>query len=39
MIDGKVETVLSRTVVIENDEYVGRKGHGQFLKREACANT
>ena len=34
MIDGKVDTVLSRgTVVIEDDEYVGRKGHGQYLKR------
>ena len=34
VIDGKVDTVLSRgTVVIEGDEYVGRKGHGQFLKR------
>lgn len=33
-IDGKVDTVLSRgTVVIENDDYVGTKGHGQFLKR------
>jgi dihydropyrimidinase len=37
VIDGKVETVLSRgTVVIEGDEYVGRKGHGQFLKRGLC---
>jgi len=34
VIDGKVDTVLSRgTVVIENDQYVGRKGHGQFVKR------
>ena len=34
VIDGKVDTVLSRgTVVIENDAYVGRKGHGQFVKR------
>jgi dihydropyrimidinase len=33
-IDGKVDTVLSRgTVVIENDEYLGTKGHGRFLKR------
>ena len=33
-IDGKVDTVLSRgTVVIENDTYVGRKGHGKYLKR------
>jgi dihydropyrimidinase len=33
-IDGKVSLVMSRgTVVIENDSYVGRKGHGQFVKR------
>jgi len=33
-IDGKVDTVLSRgMVVVENDEYTGTKGHGQFLKR------
>jgi len=34
VIDGKVDTVLSRgAIVIENDSYVGRKGHGQFVKR------
>ena len=34
VIDGKVDTVLSRgAVVIENDQYVGRKGHGRFIKR------
>jgi dihydropyrimidinase len=34
VIDGKVDTVLSRgTVLIENDQYVGTKGHGQFIKR------
>lgn len=34
VIDGKVETVISRgTVLIENDAYVGRKGHGQYIKR------
>jgi len=34
VIDGKVDTVLSRgTVVISRDEYVGKKGHGQFIKR------
>ena len=34
VIDGKVDTVLSRgAVVIHNDQYVGRKGHGQFVKR------
>jgi dihydropyrimidinase len=33
-IDGKVDTVLSRgTVVIENDTFTGRKGHGRFVKR------
>ena len=26
--------MLSRgTVLVENDKYVGRKGHGQFVKR------
>jgi dihydropyrimidinase len=34
VIDGKVTTVLSRgSVVIENDAYVGSKGHGRYLKR------
>jgi dihydropyrimidinase len=34
VIDGKVDTVLSRgTVLIENDQYVGRKAHGQYIKR------
>ena len=34
VIDGKVDTVLSRgTVVIRDDQYVGRKGHGQFVRR------
>ena len=33
-IDGKVDTVISRgTVVVENDQFVGRKGHGRFVKR------
>jgi dihydropyrimidinase len=33
-IAGGVDTVISRgTVVIENNQYVGTKGHGQFLKR------
>ena len=37
IIDGKVSTVLSRgTVVIENDSYVGRKGHGKYVKRGLC---
>ena len=34
VIDGKVDTVLSRgLVVIEDDTFTGRKGHGQFVKR------
>jgi len=33
-VKGKVATVLSRgTVVIENNEYVGTRGSGRFLKR------
>ena len=36
-IDGKVDTVLSRgTVLVENDTYLGRKGHGKFIKRGLC---
>ncbi len=34
VIDGHVDTVLSRgRVIIDDDSYVGQKGHGQFLKR------
>jgi dihydropyrimidinase len=37
-IRGVVETVLSRgKVVIENTEYKGKPGDGQFLKRGTCA--
>jgi len=33
-VDGHVDTVLSRgTVVVDAGQYVGRKGHGQFVKR------
>ncbi|WP_062200477.1 dihydropyrimidinase [Demequina salsinemoris] len=33
-IDGHVDVVLSRgRVLIEDDEYHGEKGHGQFIKR------
>jgi dihydropyrimidinase len=33
-IDGHVDTVISRgTVVVDDDEYVGAKGHGQYVKR------
>jgi dihydropyrimidinase len=34
VVDGKVDTVLSRgRVVIEDDAFHGSKGHGRFLKR------
>jgi dihydropyrimidinase len=34
VIDGKVDTVLSRgSVVVENDAFVGHKGHGQYVRR------
>ncbi len=34
VIDGHVDTVISRgSVVIDDNEYLGTKGHGQFLKR------
>ena len=34
-IDGHVDWVMSRGTVVINDEvYVGTKGHGQFLKRD-----
>jgi dihydropyrimidinase len=37
VIDGKISTVISRgTVVVENDQYIGRKGHGQYVKRGLC---
>jgi dihydropyrimidinase len=33
-IDGHVDTVLSRgQVIVENDAFTGRIGHGQYLKR------
>ncbi|HEX8524009.1 MAG TPA: dihydropyrimidinase [Tepidisphaeraceae bacterium] len=36
-IKGAVETVLSRgKVIIENNEYKGRPGEGQFIKRGPC---
>jgi dihydropyrimidinase len=34
VIDGKVDTVISRgTIVVEGNAYVGRKGHGRFVRR------
>ena len=33
-ISGHVDTVISRgTVVVDNNEYKGTKGHGKYLKR------
>ncbi|MGN0065768.1 MAG: amidohydrolase family protein, partial [Nocardioides sp.] len=33
-IDGKVDTVISRgSVLISDDQFHGRAGHGQYLKR------
>jgi dihydropyrimidinase len=38
-VKGKVETVLSRgNVIIENGEYMGKAGDGQFIKRGTCVN-
>jgi dihydropyrimidinase len=37
VIDGKVDTVMSRgMVVMENDSFTGRKGHGKYIKRSLC---
>ncbi len=34
VIDGKVDTVMSRgMIVMENDKFTGRKGHGRYVKR------
>jgi dihydropyrimidinase len=36
-ITGKAETVLSRgRVVVDKGEYLGRAGHGRFLRRDTC---
>ena len=33
-VDGKVDTVVSRgTVVVRDDQYLGRAGHGRFVRR------
>ncbi|GAB2669225.1 dihydropyrimidinase [Gordonia jinhuaensis] len=38
-IDGHVDTVISRgTVIIDDGEYRGTKGHGQFIKRGLSQN-
>lgn len=37
IIDGRIDTVMSRgTVLVDNDQYFGRPGHGKFLKRGLC---
>lgn len=34
VVDGKVDTVMSRgMIVIENDTYFGRTGHGRYVRR------
>ncbi|MEY4158319.1 MAG: hypothetical protein RL743_814 [Actinomycetota bacterium] len=34
VIDGKVDTVMSRgMIVMENDKFTGRKGHGKYVRR------
>jgi dihydropyrimidinase len=36
-VTGKSETVLSRgTVIIDQDRYQGRAGHGRYQTRETC---
>ncbi|ALC05710.1 D-hydantoinase [Corynebacterium deserti GIMN1.010] len=36
-IDGHVDTVLSRGRILINDNtYLGSKGHGRYIKRDAC---
>ncbi|MFN2412302.1 MAG: dihydropyrimidinase [Pyrinomonadaceae bacterium] len=38
-VKGKVEKVLSRgRIIIENGEYAGKQGDGNFLKRGTCVN-
>ena len=33
-IQGRVDTVLSRgSVILRNGSFIGRKGHGRYLKR------
>ena len=36
-IDGHVDTVMSRgKVIVDNNEYLGTKGHGKYVSRKAC---
>ena len=32
-IAGRVDTVVSRGTVVVGGEYLGRKGHGRYLRR------
>ncbi|MFM8267885.1 MAG: dihydropyrimidinase [Ilumatobacteraceae bacterium] len=34
VVDGGVDTVISRgTIIVRNDQYLGRAGHGRFVRR------
>ncbi|MFF7215369.1 dihydropyrimidinase, partial [Streptomyces sp. NPDC008238] len=36
-VRGKARTVISRgTVVVDQDRYLGRAGHGRYQTRETC---
>jgi hypothetical protein len=36
-VQGHVDTVLSRgKVIIDNNQYLGHKGHGKYIKRDTC---
>jgi dihydropyrimidinase len=38
-IDGHVDTVFSRgRMIVNNGDYIGTKGHGQFVKRDLSQN-
>ncbi len=38
-VDGHVDTVISRgTVVVDRGEYLGRAGHGRFVRRDLSQN-
>jgi len=37
-VGGSVQSVLSRgKTIVENGQYVGKSGDGQFIKRGRCA--
>jgi dihydropyrimidinase len=36
-VSGRVDTVLSRgRVIVRNDQYLGQKGEGEYLRRGLC---